>query len=262
LRTVLAGRGNVVAAYLFGSVARDTATPTSDVDVAVLFVADPPSTIDGLHLRLEGELERVLGVPAQLVVLNRAPCDLIHRVLRDGVLLVDRDPRARIRFEVDARNRYFDLQPFLRRYRRFPVDAATLTDSDLIAKRLAFTETRTRELTTMARLDRVHEDLKEERFVEHTLQLAIQAALDVASHIASDERLGEPATNRELFDRLAAGGWISKEHAAKLGDMAGFRNVLVHGYQDVDLDIVVDAARNRLEDLTVFVAAVRKRLAS
>jgi uncharacterized protein YutE (UPF0331/DUF86 family) len=130
------------------------------------------------------------------------------------------------------------------------------------AKPLAFIETRSRELATMARLDRVHDDLKEERLVEHTLQLAIQSALDVASHIVSDERLGEPATNRELFDRLATGGWISKELAAKLGDMAGFRNVLVHGYQDVDLDIVVDAARNRLEDLTVFVAAVRKRLAS
>ena len=45
-------------------------------------------------------------------------------------------------------------------------------------------------------------------------------------------------------------------------DLAGFRNVLVHGYQDVDLDIVVDAATNRLEDLTAFVTAVRKRLTS
>ena len=135
-----------------------------------------------------------------------------------------------------------------------------MTDSDLIAKKLAFIETRLRELSTLARLDRVREDVKEERFVEHTLQLAIQAALDVASHVVSDERLGEPATNRELFDRLAGGGWISKALASKLGDMAGFRNVLVHGYQDVDLDLVVDAAANRLEDLTAFVTAVRKRL--
>ena len=135
-----------------------------------------------------------------------------------------------------------------------------MTDPDLIAKRLAFIETRLRELTTMARLDRLHDDLKEERFVEHTLQLAIQAALDVASHIVSDERLGEPATNRELFDRLAAGGWISRELAARLGDMAGFRNVLVHGYQDVDLNVVVDAAANRLGDVVAFVNAVRKRL--
>lgn len=135
-----------------------------------------------------------------------------------------------------------------------------MTDPDLIAKKLAFIETRVRELSTMARLDHVHDDLKEQRFVEHTLQLAIQAALDAASHIVSDERLGEPSTNRELFDRLAAGGWISREAAARLGDMAGFRNILVHGYQDVDLDIVVDAARNRVADLVAFVAAIRRRL--
>ena len=135
LRSALAGRRDVVAAYLFGSVARDTATATSDVDVAILLAADPPRTIDGLHLGLEGELERALGVPVQLIVLNRAPCDLVHRVLRDGVLLLDRDPGTRIRFEVDARNRYFDLQPFLRRYRRLDVvvDAAAHRLEDLTA---------------------------------------------------------------------------------------------------------------------------------
>lgn len=122
LRAALAARGDVVAAYLFGSVARGGATATSDVDVAILLATAPSPTVDGLHGRLEGELERALGLLVQVVVLNRAPCDLIHRVLRDGILLVDRDRGARIRFEVDARNRYFDLQPFLRRYRRFPLD--------------------------------------------------------------------------------------------------------------------------------------------
>jgi len=52
------------------------------------------------------------------VVVDWAPSDLVHRVLRDGRLLVDRDRRARIRFEVAARNRYFDMQPIWRRYRR------------------------------------------------------------------------------------------------------------------------------------------------
>ena len=123
LRTALAAQGDVGAAYLFGSVARGTAKRTSDVDVGVLLTTDPPRTVGGLRLGLEGELERALGLPVQIVVLNRAPCDLIHRVLRDGILLLDRHPGARIRFEVDARNRYFDLQPFLRRYRRLDVPA-------------------------------------------------------------------------------------------------------------------------------------------
>ena len=46
------------------------------------------------------------------------PADLIHRVLRDGVLLVDRNPNRRIAFEVRARNDYFDLLPYLTEYRR------------------------------------------------------------------------------------------------------------------------------------------------
>jgi uncharacterized protein YutE (UPF0331/DUF86 family) len=42
--------------------------------------------------------------------------------------------------------------------------------------------------------------------------------------------------------------------------MAGFRNILVHGYGDVDLAVVEDVVRNRLDDLLQFVAAVQRRL--
>jgi predicted nucleotidyltransferase len=107
-----------VAVYLFGSVARGDAHRDSDVDLAVLLREDPPRTLDGLGLDLADGLQAELGVPVLVVVLNTAPCDLIHRVLRDGRLLVDRDPSARIRFEVRARNEYFDLKPVLDRYRR------------------------------------------------------------------------------------------------------------------------------------------------
>jgi predicted nucleotidyltransferase len=109
---------DLVCVYLYGSVARGEARQTSDVDLAVLYAQDPPRTFDGLGLALGSTLERHLGRPVDLLALNRAPADLIHRVLRDGVLLYDRDPSARIRFEVQARNAYFDLLPYLRQYRR------------------------------------------------------------------------------------------------------------------------------------------------
>lgn len=67
-----------------------------------------------------------------------------------------------------------------------------MVDRDLVLKRLAFIETCVSELRTLARLDILEQDVREERFVVHTLQLAVQAALDAASHIVSDERLGEP----------------------------------------------------------------------
>jgi uncharacterized protein YutE (UPF0331/DUF86 family) len=136
-----------------------------------------------------------------------------------------------------------------------------VTDPDLVAKKLAVIETSVRELRTLARPEAVTRDVKEQRFVEHTLQVAIQAALDVASHVVSDERLGEPRTNRELFTLLARQGLLPAELGDRLGRMAGFRNVRVHGYQDVDLAVVQDILVNRLDDLLVFVRTIRTRLA-
>lgn len=107
----------IVCVYLFGSQGRGDADKNSDVDVAVLFERTPPATFDGLRLDIGGMLEARLRRPVDLVILNHAPADLVHRVLRDGVLIVERDRAARIRFEVKARNEYFDLAPVRARYR-------------------------------------------------------------------------------------------------------------------------------------------------
>jgi len=108
----------VAAAYLFGSVARGDDRPASDVDVAVLFEEDPPSRLESLPVDLHDALQTMAGRPVDLVVLNGAPADLAHRVLRDGRLILDRNRSRRIAFEVRTRNEYFDLLPVLRRYRR------------------------------------------------------------------------------------------------------------------------------------------------
>jgi hypothetical protein len=89
------------------------------VDVAVLFDETPAATLMGPRLSLEGRLEQLLGREADLIVLNTASADLVHRVLRDGDLIVERDRSRRIRFEVAKRNEYFDLQPIRDEYRRF-----------------------------------------------------------------------------------------------------------------------------------------------
>jgi len=135
-----------------------------------------------------------------------------------------------------------------------------MTDPELIAKRLAIIETSVRELRELARPAAISTDIREARFVEHTLQIAIQAVLDTASHIVSDERLGEPRTYRELFDLLERAGWIEPALAGTLRDMAGFRNILVHGYDTVDLAIVQDVVEHHLDELMQFTDTVRKRI--
>lgn len=106
------------AVYLFGSVARDNARPDSDVDVGVLFAKAPESTLEGQPFDMADALERVVGRPVDVVVLNTAPVDLRMRVLRDGHLVFEGDASTRVRFEVATRNEAFDLAPILREYRR------------------------------------------------------------------------------------------------------------------------------------------------
>jgi predicted nucleotidyltransferase len=108
----------IAAAYLFGSESTGRATGSSDVDVAVLFDQPPAPLLNGPAAALQDGLERCLGRPVDLVVLNEAPADLVHRVLRDGVLLVDCNRSSRIRFEVARRNEYFDLESVRRTYRK------------------------------------------------------------------------------------------------------------------------------------------------
>jgi hypothetical protein len=86
----------------------------------VLFEQTPPSTLAGagVGFDLAADLQEDLHLPVDLVVANTAPVDLMHRVLRDGVLVAERNPSRRVRFEVATRNEWFDLKPILDEYRR------------------------------------------------------------------------------------------------------------------------------------------------
>jgi uncharacterized protein YutE (UPF0331/DUF86 family) len=135
-----------------------------------------------------------------------------------------------------------------------------VTDEDLVRKKLAFIGTCLSELRSLARAERISVDVKERRFVEHTLQICIQAVQDVASHIVSDERLGEPPENVAIFALLLHAGWLTEETARFLRAAVGFRNVLVHGYTAVDPEVVRDVLERRLGDIERFVVEINGRL--
>ena len=63
--------------------------------------------------------------------------------------------------------------------------------------------------------------------------------------------------DRRLFSLLARAGRLSQELAQKLSAAAGFRNVLVHGYAEVDSRVTRDVLENHLGDLLAFAAALR-----
>jgi uncharacterized protein len=107
-REVLERRPGVVFAYLFGSLARKTSSPLSDVDIGVYLkdTSDPTNEKLDLMGSLMGQLEMD---EVDVVVLNNAPLPLTARVLERNEILIDRDPFRRQAFESLILRQYFDF---------------------------------------------------------------------------------------------------------------------------------------------------------
>jgi predicted nucleotidyltransferase len=102
----------LVAAYLFGSRARGTATSRSDIDLA-MWLAQRPSSFDEYPFDVAADLEQELGVAVDLVVLNGAPSDLMP----SSTDIVQESDRA-VTLKSIAMGRWFTRQPVQAPFRK------------------------------------------------------------------------------------------------------------------------------------------------
>ncbi len=96
--------------------------------------------------------------------------------------------------------------------------------------------------------------------VERGLQVCVQNALDIATHIAAGSGMDTP-DYASAIDRLGELGVLQPAFAARLRPMAGFRNVLVHAYLETDPAIVIRVLREGLDEIEKFAGCVEKWLA-
>lgn len=113
MQPILAAAPDVAVAWLFGSAARGTMRPGSDVDVAVVFRDGPDETARDARLadlasRLEGSC-----APHRLELVDLAAQGpvFVHRALVDGMRIVVNDDDRRATFEAEAHIRYLDWKP-------------------------------------------------------------------------------------------------------------------------------------------------------
>jgi uncharacterized protein YutE (UPF0331/DUF86 family) len=91
---------------------------------------------------------------------------------------------------------------------------------------------------------------------EHYFQVAIQAALDIGGILLADRSVKMPQGYADIFPALAEIGVLPRDFADRLVGMAKFRNVLVHMYLQVDLDLTYSYLQNSLGDLERFAGCV------
>lgn len=106
--------------------------------------------------------------------------------------------------------------------------------------------------------DKLEEYDEQDIFVLN-LQRAVQSAIDLAAHVVADAGLGLPGELRENFTLLRQAKIIGKDLCQNLEKMVGFRNIAVHEYEILDVEILKSIYKNHLKDLEDFYVLVMKR---
>ncbi|HJB22867.1 MAG TPA: DUF86 domain-containing protein [Candidatus Jeotgalibaca pullicola] len=84
------------------------------------------------------------------------------------------------------------------------------------------------------------------------IQRACEASIDLAMHVVSERKLGVPKTSREAFKLLQEADMIEADLAKTLMNMVGFRNIAVHDYQALELDILESILNKHVDDFKQF----------
>jgi len=132
-----------------------------------------------------------------------------------------------------------------------------MPDRDVVLAKVATIQKcleRIRDVTSLdpASLD----DINRQDIFVLNLQRAVQASIDLASHIVASEGLGLPETVRDNFTLLKDKDIIDAEIASRMEKMTGFRNIAIHNYQALNLDILKSILTRNLKDLEIFYTAV------
>jgi uncharacterized protein YutE (UPF0331/DUF86 family) len=115
--------------------------------------------------------------------------------------------------------------------------------------------------TTINRcIKRIQDDFQDDFKSNYTKQDAVilnieracQAAIDMGNRMIRIKNLGLPQSNRDTFLKLEKDGIISAELSKKLQSMAGFRNLAVHDYGSMNIDVIINIIENNLQDLVHF----------
>lgn len=98
----------------------------------------------------------------------------------------------------------------------------------------------------------LHDNLTTQESILLNLQRACEVTIDLAMHVVRKRRLGVPQDSREAFELLHEAKLLDRALVDSLKRMVGFRNIAIHEYEKLNLDIVKSIITDRLDDFLKF----------
>lgn len=248
---------NIFAIYLFGSCYRKELKESSDIDIAILGELN----IDD-RLTIISELTDKLHRNIDLVLFDRVDTSFQAEILynSEAIYNADNDLKAKTEFKVYSKyltlqeDRAIVINSIYDRGTIYEMEAVILNKVESIERCIK----RIKEVVNYSDFSLKNFDHQDSILLN--LQRACQQSIDLAMYIVSQKSLGLPKTSKEAFTILEKNSILSKLTRENLGKMVGFRNIIIHEYQEIELEAINYILENRLNDFKLYTTEIIKFL--
>lgn len=117
----LKAKDYILFAYIFGSFISEDGF--SDIDIGIFITNEKVKSPLQLELKLEGEIENIIHIPVDVRIINYAPISFTYNILKNGIVIVDKDKSLRTDFEGLIYKKYFDFRYLRDEYLREVINA-------------------------------------------------------------------------------------------------------------------------------------------
>jgi len=261
----------VIAAYLFGSYAQEMQRHDSDIDVAVFMDESNREKRFDAGFRMMVEIARTLKIESvDICLLQDERNRMAFNALKNGMLVFCTNDEKRLALEAEIIKRHIDLEDFesIHKYylyrrikgHRMGEGSIDMLNRSAVEERLDYIDQMLTKLKSYKGMSL--DDFRNDDTIYHAalyeLQTCLEAVTDIAAHLVNALCLGVPEDRPEAFTMLSQSNILSETLAERLGDAVGMRNVIVHGYLHIALNLVYRAIQSELRDIEDFCEAVKR----
>lgn len=235
---------------LFGSRVTGRVNKDSDIDIAFLSEKE----MDKYELFLIGqELAATINIEVDLIDLSRASTVFQAQIIHTGKTIYCSDKKAKAEFELKALKMYAKLNeeraPILKQIN----ESGSIYENDVILNKINIIERCIRRIHEEYENNPEHlKNFTKQDSIVLNLQRACEASIDLAMHIVAEKKIGLPQNSRDAFTLLEQENIIPVSLSRKMKAMVGFRNIAVHDYQEINIEILQKILENHLVDFSHF----------